>query len=259
MRDRRTPWPHVCIKVAQRQGCWLESSVAVQAALGGHVAALGYLKAKGCPVHNKAWANAAKAGHLHVLQWAHSQGLLQSCLGSTHNMLGYWAARGGHAHMLQWLLSIGCAVNHTSCSYVAISAGHLSVLVALEYGVEWGEYHCQLAAEWDRIHILVWLRERGCPWSSRACEKAAEKKRTATLVWAYRCGVPDMKKCYKTREFYHLLELQRRAAFLSCLVPHPAAGLSQAVVPSLPREMCEKILALATLPEAIARESAQAQ
>jgi len=111
------------------------------AAVHGHLGALRWLHAHGCPIDNSTCDSAAYGGHLSLLQWCRAN----EC------PWGEWtcesAAANGHLLVLQWCRANGCPWDESTCSMAAMN-GHLS--------------------------ILQWCRANGCPWNGRTCERAAE-------------------------------------------------------------------------------------
>ena len=85
-------------------------------------------------------AEAAKRGHLEMLQWARTNGC------PWNKMTCAWGARGGHFEMLQWAHANGCP---------------------------WDEWTCAYAAKGGHLEVLQWLRANGCPWNMWTCSGAA--------------------------------------------------------------------------------------
>jgi len=59
---------------------------------------LAYLKQQGCPWNSRTYSEAAYAGHLHILQWAHEQG----CPWEIDDVV-YSALNQRHWHIWHWL------------------------------------------------------------------------------------------------------------------------------------------------------------
>jgi hypothetical protein len=137
------------------------------AAAGGHLSALRWLRAVGCPWQASTCASAALYGHLTVLQWARANGSPWdegACARAAH---------GGHSHVLQWLCANGCPWDHEVCSCAA-NAGHLGVLQWLRAnGCPWDRDTCARAALGGHLGVLQWLRANGCPWDHEVCSCAA--------------------------------------------------------------------------------------
>ena len=89
---------------------------------------------------------AARKGHLKVLQWAHENG----CDWDLHTCAS--AAGGGH-------LALPCF----TCA-AAAGGGHLKVLqYAHENGCPWDEKTCAFAARRGHLEVLQYAHENGCP------------------------------------------------------------------------------------------------
>ncbi len=77
---------------------------------------------------------AARGGHLQVLQWAKSQGC------SWNKQTSSFAA-AGHLEVLQWAKSQGCSWDEETCTWAA-REGHLEVLMLAELECEGNEHKC---------------------------------------------------------------------------------------------------------------------
>ena len=85
------------------------------------------------------------------------------------------AAKGGHLEVLQWARANGCPWNKWTCVEAALD-GHLEVLKwARVNGCPWNSYTCANAAYGGHLEVLKWARENGCPWDGRTRELAASK------------------------------------------------------------------------------------
>lgn len=87
---------------AQGVGGFNENACAL-AAQGGHLAALQWLRARGCPWDASTCAMAAYDGHLNVLQWAHANG----CPWNSRTTC--YAQRRGHTDCLAFARKQRCA------------------------------------------------------------------------------------------------------------------------------------------------------
>lgn len=129
----------------------------------------------------------AKAGQVEAVQWAHAAGYLW-CERTSKE-----AARGGHLRLLQWLLSSGCP--HDTSEYAdhplsraAVEGGHAEVLqwlldnhrgVAMEEQVEWKQFDSE--EEW-RASPAHRLDPNAWPvWSLTGV--AADAGQVAALEW----------------------------------------------------------------------------
>jgi hypothetical protein len=192
------------------------------AAIHGNITALEYLKSKGYYL-NLDNGGTMKAivmnGHLHVMKWVHSNGLvvewyvfvIQAALYGNMTMIQWlytnhgsvfneqacaFAARGGHLHILKWLRTKGCCWDRFTCLDAAEN-GHFEVLQwAKTDGCPWDIYTCSNAAKNGHLAILQWARENGCPWDEYVCTCAAGSGHFEILHWARENGCPwDCETC----------------------------------------------------------------
>ena len=91
------------------------------AAGGGCLSVLKWVRAQGCPWNEWTCARAALNGHLAVLQWARAQGCPWDEKTCT------LPARNGHLAVLQWARAQGCPWDAQTCAYAAFNR-HLAVL-----------------------------------------------------------------------------------------------------------------------------------
>ena len=102
---------------------------------------------------------AVKKGYLSTLQHMHSRGRL-----SRKKYLCEDAARGGHLEVLQWARANGCPWDEKTCAGAA-EGGHLGMLKwARENGCPWNEETCAKAAYGGHLEVLQWARANDCPW-----------------------------------------------------------------------------------------------
>ena len=129
-------------------------------------------------------AEAAKRGHLEMLQWARANGC------PWHEGTCWQAALAGRLEVLQWLHANGCPWDEDTCSWAA-QYGHLELLQwARANGCPWNEKTCAGAAEGGHLEVLQWLRADGCPWDWRTLVEAANWGHDAILEWAEAKGAP---------------------------------------------------------------------
>jgi hypothetical protein len=135
-------------------------------------------------------SSAAEAGHFHVVQWLHVQGI-PWCEETCHA-----AARTGNLEILQWCRANGCEWSaFTSCS--AAEYGHLHVLEWLHAnGCPWNLFTCSSAAKGGHLEVLKWLRSKGSPWCHLTCSNASMYGHLHVLKWAYENGCDcDYQTC----------------------------------------------------------------
>ncbi len=164
---------------ALRHGCKWDLSFDAHAALYGHLALLQI----SCP-HNKSalvCADAALGGHLEILQWlrANDYPWAENTCSS--------AAEGGHLEILKWARTNGCRWNYVTCLFAA-EYGHLDILIWARSGAsgeicDWNENVCELAAENGHFEVLKWARANGCPIYEEIYENAANGGNLEILQW----------------------------------------------------------------------------
>ena len=93
-----------------------------QAAKGGHLEVVQWLRQNGCPWSSRTCYRVAERGHLDILKWARSQGPpcpwdLWTCT---------WAAKEGHLDVLKWARSQDppCPWDRDNCREKALVNGH---------------------------------------------------------------------------------------------------------------------------------------
>eukprot|EP00611_Tribonema_gayanum_P006519 TRINITY_DN1578_c2_g1_i4.p1 TRINITY_DN1578_c2_g1~~TRINITY_DN1578_c2_g1_i4.p1 ORF type:complete len:319 (-),score=42.39 TRINITY_DN1578_c2_g1_i4:14-889(-) len=140
-------------------GLPLQAEHAEQAARRGHLRLLQWLRQKGCPWGDDTCSSAAEGGHLELLQWTRANG----CPWTAWTCAA--AASGGHLGVLQWARANGCPWDSDTCS-LAAAKGHLHVLQwARGQGCRWDTRTTTCAARDGHLETLQWLRANGCPWS----------------------------------------------------------------------------------------------
>ena len=144
-------------------------------------------------VNGRAWtqamfrsvvAGAINAGHLAILQWAHTRFPQM-----IDNRIVSLAAQRGHLHVVQWARAHEYPWDEQTCTWAA-RYGHLNVLIwarTQDPPCPWdAEDICKTAARGARdgyVDVLAWARANGCPWDARACAQAARPGGLPTLQW----------------------------------------------------------------------------
>ncbi|QDZ24142.1 hypothetical protein HOP50_12g66800 [Chloropicon primus] len=148
-------------KLSKRNGIFFNEWTCANAAQGGHIEILQWLRSEGCPWDEQTCAAAAYKGQLHCLQWLREQG----CPWSEDTCA--CAAGGGHLHVLQWARGSEqaepCPWNEKTCTCAA-QGGHLDVLKWLrseDPPCPWNWMTC--AAAKNNVELLHWMRDNGCP------------------------------------------------------------------------------------------------
>ena len=82
------------------------------------------------------------------------------------------AAKRGHLEMLQWARANGCPWHEGTCWQAAL-AGRLEVLQwARANGCPWDEKTCAMAARKGQFQVLKWAIKNGCPCAKETREMA---------------------------------------------------------------------------------------
>lgn len=168
----------------QQDLCPWDPTTTAEAAAGGHLRAIQWLRANGCPWDWQTCARAAKGGHLNTLQWCRTNGC------PWNEDLCSEAATGGHLHVIQWARSEGCPWG-TATAFAAARGGHMNTLKWLvARGCPWDKRTCGGAAWQGHEHIVRFARENGCDWDSGTCCGAAFSGSMSLLQWARAEGCP---------------------------------------------------------------------
>jgi len=162
------------------------------------------------------WFNAARYGHVDVMEWARNQGYsdvrtqTHDWRGSISSFTCAISAKSGQLQALQRLKENRCDWNELTCA-AAAQGGHLSIIQwARENDCPWDKATCAAgAAGYGHLSILQWLRENGCPWDKEICRVAAENGHLSCLQWARENGCPwDADTCAAAAQGGHLSCLQ---------------------------------------------------
>ena len=165
------------LKWFHAHGCPVDEATFALAAYGGHLSVLQWLKDNGCSWDECACGNAAWRGHLSLLQWCRANGCPWDELTCAK------AAHDGHLSVLQWCRANGCPWNALTCS-IAAHNGHLALLQwCRANGCSWCEMTCASAALNGQLSVLQWCRANGCPWDESACSHAAKNGHLSSLQW----------------------------------------------------------------------------
>ncbi len=185
--------------VRSHGGLW-NCETADFAAECGHLHILKFLVTNGCNPRMSASLNAAEVGHIDILHW-----LIENTY-TMHFDARQMAARHGNLDILKILGQSKYVWNDDVCRYAAIG-GSLS---CLQWGIENG---CKLnvseiygiAARWNYIHIINWLRNNGYMWDSKACEGAVRGNQLELLKWLVKEGCELDKNVYNVA-LYNVIE-----------------------------------------------------
>jgi hypothetical protein len=177
------------VRTSSTMNCAWDKRICENAAKNGHLHVLQYARGGGggvdgidCPWDADTCALAAEYGHLAVLQWARTNGC------EWDSRVCSLSAQNGHLGILQWARPNGCLWSEETCANAAEN-GHLLVLQwARANGCEWDSRTCSCAAGNGHLHVLKWAHRNGCEWYSCTCSSAALNGHLHVLQWAHRNG-----------------------------------------------------------------------
>lgn len=186
----------------------IDAHICANAARGGNLHILKWLREQGCPWDWQTCAQAARGGHLEVLTWARSNG----CPWNANVCAN--AAMGGNLRLLMLLRDQGCPWDWRTCTS-AIRGEYLEILdwTTQQPGCPWNCENLKGAAEDWHVEMLQWARERGCPWNRSSDDGRATKEHLAVLVWAIDNGCP-----YKTKDLLEIKDPGFRRWFANYMI-----------------------------------------
>lgn len=115
-------------------------------------------------------AHAARAGHIHILKWAKSNGLE---INDESGKVATWAAEGGHLEILKWCKESGLKISDEA-SMEASRSKHIHILNWLSengYEIHGG---CKIiAVEEDATEVAKWLINKGFTFGKEELKNAA--------------------------------------------------------------------------------------
>lgn len=166
-----------------------------KAAKAGHVHVLNWLQEQGTLILSSSVVSyAASAGRINVLEWAESEGIFGQSSTACE-----MAAEGNHFETLKWLRGRGCGWDEGTFASAA-SSGNLEMLKWMkEEGCPWDSSVCSVAAFNQNHELLKWLRENGCPWDESTCANACRNNKI--LKWCRTNNCPwDARTCATAAE-----------------------------------------------------------
>ena len=133
------------------------------AASGGHLDTLKWLRHVGCPLGSTIVEQAAGGGHLHVLDWLWELDRGEVQWGYRYAFDG--AIREGHIPAIEWAMKKGLPGSWREGETLtlperACQLGNLDVVKwAVSLGHELSSYAVYYAAAWNKVRVLRWLIE----------------------------------------------------------------------------------------------------
>jgi hypothetical protein len=197
----------------------------------GNLDILKYLYNDNCNMYNNEnmiLHEASKNGYLDILKWGIKKGFVLD----EHIFIG--ACEFGDLNIVKWLYKMNCPFNDYCCHHAALY-GNQKVLDFLIYDVEcsynimtfnyaaqngqikilkylndisthdlsrpwWGTSTCAVAAEFDNLSTLKWLRNNLCPWDKHTTYNASINNNIKTLNWAIKNGCEIDNKLFQILE-----------------------------------------------------------
>eukprot|EP00611_Tribonema_gayanum_P025282 TRINITY_DN571_c0_g1_i6.p1 TRINITY_DN571_c0_g1~~TRINITY_DN571_c0_g1_i6.p1 ORF type:complete len:182 (-),score=24.17 TRINITY_DN571_c0_g1_i6:648-1193(-) len=142
--------------------------------------------------------SAAEAGHVGLLQWAQSNGILAE--DNLQLQYAYYAAQTNQVEVLAWMLAAGHLIPvsspvaspygvylsmYTNPAAGAAEGGHVRVLKWLKaHGLFRNGHVLESAASDSHFEVLEWALSNGCEWDQSICCSAAKRGNTAVVDWA---------------------------------------------------------------------------
>jgi hypothetical protein len=168
------------VRWLREQGCPWYANACAAAAGGGYLTLLQWLREQGCPWDATTCASAAEGGHLDVLAWARANGCPIIGRNVTEPL-----ARRGDLDTLVWAWGEGAPLSSQTAADAALG-GHIHVLEWLRAHIDVFEVPTwRSAAEEGHAHVLDWLVARGYTCPTRAVLQAAAcRGRMPILEWA---------------------------------------------------------------------------
>lgn len=183
------------IKWARDNGLLWDSTIYYNAARGGHLKVLEWVYANGCVFPEYSWRltiDAARSGSFKVFMWVQKRG------GVCHVDACAAAAEGGCVEILEWLyVTKGHPIKLSVLNEAALH-GHMNVLswATIRCQCVRNSYTCMRAAQGGHLEILKWLQTHKFPWDESTCTMAARGGHLNILQWARANGCPwDTKTC----------------------------------------------------------------
>ena len=136
----------------------------------------------GCPWNEKSCSEAAFGGHLNVLRWLRMNG----CPWDRKTI--FYAVRGGHLNVLKWAYANSCPFTSIKYQNIAAVHGRLDVLKWYSESVDLTSRTMEIAAEAGHRHIVEWMNKRGYDINFDIIHIAAKKGHMELLKWAYAQG-----------------------------------------------------------------------
>ena len=164
----------------------------------GRVAALEWMFGGGYRFLLSNAMQAARHGHLHVLESALRAGFRSSVMSP---LVMNAATFHAHMHVVQWLYDGQCGWDTSTCA-AAARTGNLELLQWFrQRDAPWDFFTMVSAVESGKMPLLEWVCAQNCPGNSYVSRVAVEMGRLDMLrfVWEYGCAI-DLAECLGVAE-----------------------------------------------------------
>jgi len=183
--DTLLQWVLTKVRLPKRNQRRLGAYACNRAALDGDLERLGTLFRYPCGTETPVYA--ARAGHIHVLEWLHRRQQTR-CAWDERTCTA--AAEHGHLDVLQWLRERACPWSAKTCAGAGL-CGNLEMLRWLRInGCPWDTRTCECAAARGHLSVLRWAKQNGCPWGTKTSCLAATNGHVETFQWLEANGCP---------------------------------------------------------------------
>jgi hypothetical protein len=174
-------------KKAMRWATPLDGSLMCKAAFYGYVEIMEFLAEHDAPMDESTTVDAAEGGSIPALEWLRARHCPWSPEVFTKS-----AGWPGSVEVMQWALDNGCPKGTgTSACCAAADHGALDNLQWLRAnGFEWSEKVMENACMHDHVNVLEWARANGCEWSADVAYAAARCNSPEALLWLLKAGCP---------------------------------------------------------------------
>ena len=144
----------------EKKCAWDECTIIAEAAYRGNLEMVKYCVANECPIDVYACAEAASGGHLEVLKYLREEGKAP-----WNSDTATLAARNGHLHILEYLVERKYDKYNVFECWEAAENGHLDCLKYLRETAKapWNYYAVREAHKYNQTECLQYLLDNDCP------------------------------------------------------------------------------------------------
>lgn len=221
-----------CLQWSRTQKYRWNNTTTKQAAKGGYLHILKYLRECGCRWDRiRVACAAAKYGQLHCLQYIFEYtdkrdfSICHAAALNDHvNCLQYAHENGCKFHCIEDIIiekgSLQCLKYMLKCDYKNYLSdslcdkfakyGHLECIQYLRsFNCGWSNWTSANAAACGHLHVLKWLHENECPWNEWTCANSAQNGHLSCLQYAHEHGCSwNTRTCTYATNYGHLDCLQ---------------------------------------------------